>query len=175
VVSAALADALREAQAKAGALGYGLLVWDGYRPQRAVNRFLDWAAQPEDGGTKANFYPRLERSEMISRGYIAAKSGHSRGSAVDLTLYRFDTGVLLPMGTCFDFMDERSHHTSNAVSAMEAENRRLLCTIMVGSGFEAFVYEWWHYVLKDEPHPTTYFDFPIAKAALSGFDSQWEE
>lgn len=174
VVSAVLADALRQAKKKADALGYGLLVWDGYRPQRAVNDFLHWAAQPEDGQTKANFYPRLERSEMVSKGYIATKSGHSRGSAVDLTLYRLDTVALVPMGTHFDFMDERSHHTSTAVSDMEAENRRILCSIMEGSGFAAFVSEWWHYVLKDKPHPTTYFDFPISKAALSGFDSQWE-
>jgi D-alanyl-D-alanine dipeptidase len=104
---------------------------------------------------------------MISKGYVASKSGHSRGSAVDLTLYRFDTGALVPMGSNFDFMDERSHHTSKAVSSHAAENRQTLCSIMEGSGFESFVYEWWHYVLKDEPYPTTYFDFPITNEPLS--------
>ena len=166
VLSYALADALREAKEKASAVGYGLLILDGYRPQRAVICFLQLSAQPEDGRTKANYYPNIDRSEMIAKGYVASKSGHSRGSAVDLTLYLLDTHALVPMGTNFDFMDARSHHTSKAVSSDEAENRRILCSIMEGSGFEPFEYEWWHYVLKDEPYPNTYFDFPISNETL---------
>jgi D-alanyl-D-alanine dipeptidase len=157
----ALAEALLKAKKRAAILGCGLLLWDGYRPQRAVNCFLHWSAQPEDGGTKAKYYPNIDRGQMISKGYVAPKSSHSRGSAIDLTLYQLDTGALIPMGSDFDFMDERSHHTSKAVLDHEAQNRRLLCSIMEYSGFEPYVYEWWHYALKNEPYPNTYFDFPI--------------
>jgi D-alanyl-D-alanine dipeptidase len=142
-------------------LGFGLLLWDGYRPQRAVNRFLEWSAQPEDGRTKQRFYPNIERAEMISDGYVAPKSGHSRGSAVDLTLYRLDTGELAAMGGGHDLMDERSHHGAPGVSELEAQNRRTLCSVMEHSGFERYECEWWHYALRDEPFPETYFDFPI--------------
>jgi len=171
VVSYALADALRKAKERASALGYGLLIWDGYRPQRAVNCFLHWAAQPEDGRTKENYYPNIDRSEMISKGYVASKSGHSRGCSVDLTLYRLGTNGLVPMGSSFDFMDERSHHTSEVIPSDEAENRQLLRSIMEYSGFEPFVYEWWHYALKNEPYPNSYFDFPISNETISRLDS----
>jgi D-alanyl-D-alanine dipeptidase len=162
VGSAALAVALLEAQARAEALGFGLLLWDGYRPQRAVDRFLEWSEQPEDGSTKPRFYPNLERAEMFTCGYVAPKSGHSRGSAVDLTLYRLDTAVLAPMGGGHDLMDVRSHHGAPGVSATEARHRLLLCSLMEASGFQRYEREWWHYVLRDEPHPDTYFDFPVA-------------
>ena len=161
VGSDALADALREARTRAAALGFGLLLWDAYRPQRAVNRFLEWSAQPEDGSTKERFYPNIERAEMFTNGYVAPKSGHSRGSAVDLTLYRLETGDLAAMGGGHDLMDERSHHGASGVSDIEAQNRRRLCSIMEQSGFARYESEWWHYSLRDEPYPDTYFDFPI--------------
>jgi zinc D-Ala-D-Ala dipeptidase len=159
--SHALAEALLEATTRASAAGFGLLLWDGYRPQRAVNRFLEWSAQPEDGRTKQTFYPNIDRAEMFTNGYVAPKSGHSRGSAVDLTLYRLDTGELAAMGGRHDFMDERSHHGVRGVSGIAAQNRRTLCSIMEHSGFEPYDCEWWHYALRDEPYPDTYFDFPI--------------
>jgi D-alanyl-D-alanine dipeptidase len=161
VCSQALADALMEATAVAAAVGFGLLVWDAYRPQRAVNRFLAWSTEPEDGRTKETFYPNLERGEMFTAGYVAARSGHSRGSAVDLTLYRLDTGDLAPMGGRHDLMDERSHHGAAGVSGIEAQNRLCLCAIMEQSGFQWYEREWWHYSLRVEPYPDTYFDFPI--------------
>jgi zinc D-Ala-D-Ala dipeptidase len=161
VGSLALAVALLEAKARAAACGFGLLLWDAYRPQRAVDRFLEWSGQPEDGRTKARFYPNIDRVEMFTNGYVAPKSGHSRGSAVDLTLYRLDTGDLVAMGGGHDLMDERSHHGARGVSNIEARNRRTLCSIMEQSGFERYDYEWWHYALRDEPFPDTYFDFPI--------------
>lgn len=164
----ALASALLMARERAASLGYGLLLWDGYRPQRAVDCFLRWAEQSEDGQAKARFYPNIKRSEMVTQGYVASKSGHSRGSAVDLTLYQLDTSALVPMGSSFDFMDERSHHSSKEISSSEAQNRRLLCSIMEDSGFEPFAYEWWHYALKSEPYPNCYFDFPIDGRPCSG-------
>jgi len=161
VGSRALADALMAAKTKAAALGFGLLLWDAYRPQRAVNRFLDWSGQPEDGRTKARFYPNIDRTSMFTNGYVAPRSGHSRGSAVDLTLYRLNTGELARMGGGHDFMDERSHHGARGVSGIEARNRRSLCSIMEHSRFQRYDYEWWHYALREEPYPDTYFDFPI--------------
>ena len=161
VSSHAMAQALLEATKHAAAAGFGLLLWDGYRPQRAVNRFLEWSAQPEDGRAKQAFYPNIDRAEMFTNGYVAPRSGHSRGSAVDLTLYRLDTGELAPMGGRHDLMDERSHHGALSVSEVAAENRRALCSIMEHSGFERYDCEWWHYALRDEPYPDTYFDFPI--------------
>ena len=157
-----LAEALQKARERAAALGYGLLLWDAYRPQRAVDCFLRWSEQPEDGRTKEKHYPNIAREEMISLGYVASQSSHSRGSAVDLTIYQLDTGDMVAMGSDFDFMDERAHHASTDVTAAEAKHRKLLRSIMEHSGFEAYENEWWHYLLKDEPYPDCYFDFPIA-------------
>ncbi|MDR1042736.1 MAG: D-Ala-D-Ala dipeptidase VanX [Clostridiales Family XIII bacterium] len=156
-----MAAALLKAKELAAARGYGLLLWDGYRPQRAVNCFLEWSAQPETGLTKERYYPNIDRNSMVARGYVASKSSHSRGSAIDLTLYRSDTGAIVPMGGRFDFMDERSHHGARGISGNEAQNRRLLRSIMENSGFEPYDCEWWHYVLKNEPYPNSYFDFPV--------------
>ncbi|MER5268658.1 D-Ala-D-Ala dipeptidase VanX [Actinosynnema sp. NPDC002837] len=157
----ALCAALERAQEKAATLGFGLLVWDGYRPQRAVDCFLRWSRQPEDGRTKPRHYPRLDRAEMVEKGYVAARSGHSRGGTVDLTLYDSATGELAPMGGDHDFMDPVSHHGAPGITQVEATNRRHLRSIMEDCGFRAYDYEWWHYTLVDEPYPDSYFDFPI--------------
>jgi zinc D-Ala-D-Ala dipeptidase len=158
----ALCAALERVREEAASLGFGLLLWDGYRPQRAVDCFLRWAQQPEDGRTKPRHYPNLHRAEMFERGYVAAKSGHSRGSTVDLTLYHLATGELAPMGGDFDLMDAISHHEARQITGIEARYRRVLHTIMEDCGFTAYECEWWHYTLKSEPYPDTYFDFPIA-------------
>ncbi|MDR2889810.1 MAG: D-Ala-D-Ala dipeptidase VanX [Lachnospiraceae bacterium] len=158
-----LATALLRVRTLAAAQGYGLLLWDAYRPQRAVNCFLKWSEQGEDGSTKARFYPNIERAAMITQGYVAPQSSHSRGSAIDLTLYRLDTGEQVAMGGGFDLMDERSHHEAKGLSLSERQNRRCLCTIMEACGFDAYRYEWWHYVLRNEPYPDRYFDFPVGE------------
>lgn len=157
----AVALALLEAQSRAAALGYGLLLWDGYRPKRAVDSFLRWAKQPEDNFTKERFYPNIGRAEMVAKGYVASQSSHSRGSTIDLTLYHLHTGALVSMGGSFDLMDERSHHEAKGINSIEAQNRRRLRSIMENSGFEAYSFEWWHYVLRNEPYPNSYFDFPV--------------
>lgn len=160
----ALCAALERAQEKAGSLGFGLLLWDGYRPQRAVDCFLRWSRRPEDGRTKPRHYPEIDRGEMVERGYVAAKSGHSRGSTVDLTLYHLDTGELAPMGGDHDLMDAISHHGAPGITESEARNRRHLRSVMETCGFDPYDSEWWHYTLQDEPYPDTYFDFPITSA-----------
>ena len=156
-----LCDALDRAREAAASLGFGLLIWDGYRPQRAVDCFLRWSRQPEDGRTKLRHYPNIDRPEMFERGYVAARSGHSRGGTVDLTLYHLATGELAPMGGDHDLMDPLSHHGATGIMRVEARNRQYLCSVMEGSGFRSYDREWWHYTLRAEPYPDTYFDFPI--------------
>lgn len=154
--------ALQKAKRLAEKQGYGLLLWDAYRPQCAVDCFLKWASLPEDNFTKKKFYPNIKRDEMVAKGYVASQSSHSRGSAVDLTIFYLDTGRLVPMGGNFDLMDVRSHHEASGLSEAELQNRECLRHIMESSGFKAYSFEWWHYVLEDEPYPDTYFNFRIA-------------
>jgi D-alanyl-D-alanine dipeptidase len=161
VGTTALCAALEEVRGKAGSLGFGLLLWDGYRPQRAVECFLRWSRQPEDGRTRLRHYPSIDKAGMFEKGYVATKSGHSRGSTVDLTLYDLATGELAPMGGDHDLMDEISHHGAKNITHVEAANRRHLRSLMEACGFVAYDLEWWHYTLADEPYPATYFDFPI--------------
>jgi D-alanyl-D-alanine dipeptidase len=157
----ALCTALECAQAEAASLGFGLLLWDGYRPQRAVDSFLRWSRQPEDGRTKPRHYPNIERAQMFERGYVTTRSGHTRGSSVDLTLYHLADGDLALMGGDHDLMDSVSHHGAAGVAEAVVRNRRQLRSIMESCGFQSYAREWWHYTLRDEPHPDTYFDFPI--------------
>jgi D-alanyl-D-alanine dipeptidase len=157
-----LCAALDRARARAASIGLGLLLWDGYRPQRAVDSFLRWSKRPEDGRTKLRHYPNIDRPEMFEKGYVVTRSGHSRGGSVDLTLYDLATGERTPMGGDHDLMDAISHHGADGITPLEATNRRCLRSLMEASGFHSYECEWWHYTLADEPYPHTYFDFPIA-------------
>lgn len=153
------AVALSRAQMAAVERGLSLRVYDGYRPQRAVDHFVEWAADPDDTLAKNAYYPDVPKDELFARGYIAERSGHSRGSTVDLTLTR--DGEPLPMGTAYDFFGELSHTEHPAISGEERANRLLLRDIMEDAGFRNYVNEWWHYTLVDEPYPDRYFDVPI--------------
>jgi zinc D-Ala-D-Ala dipeptidase len=157
----ALCAALERAQKRAAASGYGLLLWDGYRPQRAVDCFLRWSNQPEDGRTKRQHYPNIDRARIFEEGYVAAKSAHTRGGTVDLTLYDLGTGELAPMGGDHDLMDPVSHHRAREITPLEAENRQHLRSMMADCGFDSYDREWWHYTLTHEPYPNSYFDFPV--------------
>lgn len=157
-----LCDALERARDAAASRGFGLLLWDGYRPQRAVDCFVRWARQPEDGRTKPRHYPNIGRAEMFQRGYVSTRSGHTRGSSVDLTLYHLAGDDLAEMGGGHDLMDAVSHHGATGIPLDAARNRSALRTVMEGSGFRAYACEWWHYTLREEPFPDTYFDEPIA-------------
>lgn len=158
----ALCAALERARDKARSVGFGLLLWDGYRPQRAVDCFIRWSRQPEDGLTKRRHYPNIARAEMFEQGYVAAKSGHTRGGTVDLTLYELASGELARMGGHHDLMDPVSHHGASGLTATETRNRQTLRSIMEDCGFSSYECEWWHYTLRHEPYPNTYFDFDVA-------------
>jgi D-alanyl-D-alanine dipeptidase len=157
------ARALAAVQADLQAVGLGLQVFDCYRPQRAVDRFVRWAAEPGEE-TKAAHYPNVPKSELVARGYIAARSAHSRAAAVDATLVRFDSwGGAAPvdMGTDFDVFDPRSHADAADVPAEARESRRLLREAMQRRGFRGIAEEWWHFTFQPEPYPDRSFDVPI--------------
>ena len=120
VGTTALCAALAGREEEAESLGFGLLLWDGYRPQRAVDCFVRWSRQPEDGRTKPRHYPNIDRAEMFEKGYVAARSGHSRGSTVDLTLYHLATGELAPMGGDHDLMDSDLPPRGDGITPAEA-------------------------------------------------------
>ncbi len=144
--------------------GLALEVFDAYRPQRAVLHFVRWARDLEDLSTKPDYYPDVPKAELFSRGYIALQSGHSRGSTVDVTLVRRDAGGVwreLDMGTRFDFFGEESASRSDRVTPEQQANRRRLREVMERHGWIAYEAEWWHFTLRDEPYPETYFDFPV--------------
>lgn len=154
------ADALARACHVVRQMGYGLLIYDAYRPQKAVDDFVRWSREAETGETKDEFYPELDKTELFPLGYIAERSGHSRGSTIDLTLTD-GGGVPVDMGTCFDFMGERSHHGAAGLTAAQRRNRAVLLDAMTRAGFTPYQNEWWHYRLADEPYPERYFDFDI--------------
>lgn len=139
--------------------GYRVVVYDAYRPQRAVDHFVRWAGMPDER-MRAAFYPDLEKGVLFERGYIARRSGHSRGSTIDLTICRMD-GESVDMGGPFDFFGPVSAHGARGITDQQAQNRAYLCGVMEASGFCRYDEEWWHYTLAGEPYPETYFDFPI--------------
>ncbi len=155
------ATALKAASNDCVRRGYRLKIYDAYRPQRAVAHFVRWAADVGDTRMKPYFYADLDKSMLFERGYIAEKSGHSRGSTVDLTLFDMKTGKEVDMGGTFDWFGEESHPGYRGISAAQFKNRMLLREIMVAHGFKPLEEEWWHFTLANEPYPDTYFDFPV--------------
>lgn len=155
------AEALAGVQAELAASGLGLKVFDCYRPQRAVADFARWAADLSDQSTKAEFYPNVDKTRLFELGYIAERSGHSRGSTLDLTLVNLATGAEIDMGSPFDLFDTRSWPSDETVSATARANRAMLADVMRRHGFRPLREEWWHFTLEGEPHPDTYFDFVV--------------
>ena len=160
VLTLPAALALKKAAADFAKKGLRLLIYDAYRPQRAVDDFVRWEQNENDTVGKAEFYPAMEKRELFPRGYIARRSGHSRGSTVDLTLTDAN-GTPLDMGGEFDWFSPISAHDYPNLTSIQKENRALLKRGMEEAGFEPYSEEWWHYRLKDEPYPQTYFDFEI--------------
>lgn len=141
--------------------GLLLKLFDGYRPQQAVNNFVRWAADIDDNKMKSQYYPDVDKKDLFRLNFIAEKSSHSRGSTVDLTLVDALTGEELDTASGFDFFGEISHHDSPLIAPQQLQNRNLLRDTMVRHGFEPYPEEWWHYTFAAEPHPDTYFDFPV--------------
>jgi D-alanyl-D-alanine dipeptidase len=186
------AQALHKAQTKLLRQGYSLKVYDCYRPQRAVNHFVRWARNLGDQAMKAEFYPDVDKTRLFEDGYIAEKSGHSRGSTMDLTLVKLPAKPTRPyipgeplvacyapgserfpdnsvdMGTGFDCFDTLSHTLDPRVQGQQRANRLLLKSTLEGLGFVNLAEEWWHYTYKPEPYPDTYFDFPVTRKSLAG-------
>jgi len=161
LLSKQAADALSAVQERLKNDGLGLKVFDAYRPQTAVNHFVRWAADPTDRRTKQKYYPDLPKDRLFELGYIAKRSGHTRGSTLDLTLIDLSTGEELDMGSGWDFFGEISHHDSPLVDRQATANRERLRDAMVAEGFRPYANEWWHYTLDNEPFPDRYFDFPV--------------
>ena len=158
------AAALMRVQRELAPQGLGLKVFDCYRPTRAVAHFVRWARDLKDVTRKADFYPDVDKRELFRLGYISNRSGHSRGSTVDLTLVQGGQGaapVELDMGTRFDFFGPQSWPSSRAVGAHAQANRKILATAMRRGGFYPYDREWWHFTLRGEPYPGTYFNFPV--------------
>ena len=184
------AEALKRVQAEVRPRGYTLKVYDCYRPQRAVDAFVRWARDLDDTLMKREFYPRVPKSRLFKDGYIASKSGHSRGSTVDLTLVktpprrqeRYRRGDRLrdcagprsrrfrdntiDMGTGYDCFDVKSHPFSDAFRGKVRRNRLALRRPMIRAGFKGLETEWWHFTLKVEPYPETFFDFPVERESV---------
>lgn len=140
-----------------------LKIFDGYRPQKAVNHFVRWVQVLKDTLMKAQYYPKVKKNNLLKNGYIAERSGHSRGSTIDLTIINIKTGKALDMGSAYDFFGIQSHPSYKNISKKQKNNRMLLRNIMLNHGFKPYKNEWWHFTLKKEPFPNTYFTFPISK------------
>ena len=153
--------ALHKVQQKLLKNGMSLKIFDAYRPQQAVNHFVRWAKVLSDTLMKKKYYPNVPKSELFKRGYIASKSGHTRGSTVDLTIVNLKTGKALDMGSIYDFFGIVSHPFYKDISKKSKHNRMLLRNIMLTHNFKPYENEWWHFTLKNEPFPKKYFNFPV--------------
>ncbi|MFF9860808.1 M15 family metallopeptidase [Streptomyces tendae] len=186
------AEALHRAQTRLLRQGYSLKVYDCYRPQRAVDHFVRWAEDLDDQDMKAEFYPDVDKTRLFADGYIAEKSGHSRGSTVDLTLVRLPARPTRPyhpgqplvpcfapqderfpdnsvdMGTGYDCFDTRSHALDPRIQGVQRANRLLLKDTLEDAGLVNLPEEWWHFTYKPESYPDTYFDFPVSVKSLAG-------
>ncbi|WP_330341257.1 M15 family metallopeptidase [Streptomyces sp. NBC_00557] len=186
------AEALHKAQRLLLRKGYTLKVYDCYRPQRAVNHFVRWAQDLDDQAMKAEFYPNVDKTRLFADGYIAEKSGHSRGSTMDLTIVKLPARPTRPyhpgqplvpcyapkderfpdnsvdMGTGFDCFDTLAHTLDPRIQGVQRANRLLLKNTMESLGFVNLAEEWWHYTYQPEPYPDTYFDFPVSRKSLTG-------
>jgi D-alanyl-D-alanine dipeptidase len=161
LLSVPAANALAAIERDLAANGLGLKVFDCYRPQRAVAHFVRWAQRIDDLKHKREFYPDVDKRDLFKDGYISDRSGHSRGSTLDLTLVRRADGRELDMGSPFDFFSPKSWPSDRSVSGEAQKNRARLAGAMTRGGFRPYDKEWWHFTLVEEPFPDTYFDFPV--------------
>ncbi len=181
------AEALKQVQQDLKNDGYSLVVYDAYRPQEAVNHFMSWSQDINDQGKKSHYYPRVNKADVFELGYVAKRSGHSRGSTVDLTIIPINKSLheiketertlldgfsikflddgTVDMGSSFDLFDVASHYENDLIAEQYKKMRTYLKTVMEKHGFKNYSEEWWHFTLKDEPFPasenSSYFNFPV--------------
>ena len=160
------ARALKSVSNEMNVKGYRLKIFDAYRPETAVRHFILWGIEDEDVRMKPYFYPDVEKQALFSEGYIARRSSHSRGSTVDLTLLDMKSGKEVDMGGPFDLFSAISHPDYLGVTQEQYENRMFLREAMLRNGFSPIDCEWWHFTLRDEPYPDTYFSFPVSRDSL---------
>lgn len=169
------ADSLKKVSDELMAQGYRLKIFDAYRPQKAVDYFMEWAQNMGDTLMKPYFYPELDKSILVPQEYIAEKSGHTRGSTVDLTLFDMAKEKEVDMGCTYDYFGLASHPdvqpgqpvgAYQPINQEQYDNRMILQKAMLAHGFKAYDCEWWHFTLANEPFPDTYFTFPIALSSL---------
>lgn len=161
IFSAEATKALKKVQEELRNQNLCLKVYDAYRPQRAVNDFVAWSKDLGDTLQKQEFYPEVEKQFLFREGYIASKSGHSRGSTIDLTVMDGNTGEVLDMGGFFDFFGEQSWLDYTDLTEAQLQNRQLLQDVMLKHNFRNYPKEWWHFTLRWEPFQETYFDFVV--------------
>ena len=167
------ADSLRAVSEDLKARGYRLKIYDAYRPQMGVDHFVRWGQDLDDTLMKPYFYPNESKDSLFIKDYIATRSGHSRGSTLDLTLFDMRTEKEVDMGGTFDWFGKESHpdcggnpetgtyRPNDTITAQQFANRMLLRTVMLDHGFKPYDCEWWHFTLRNEPYPDTYFEFPV--------------
>lgn len=161
IITTQAATALRKVQTELLKKELSLKIFDAYRPQKAVNHFVKWARVINDTLMKQEYYPSVNKRHLFKKGYISSRSGHSRGSTVDLTIIDLKTNKELDMGSPFDFFGISSHISYAQLTKEQKENRQLLQSIMRKNGFRPYTNEWWHFTLRYEPFPKTYFKFPV--------------
>jgi len=161
IITKETADKLMLVQEELQSQNLCLKVYDGFRPQRAVNHFIRWARDLNDTINKSQFYPDVAKENLFKEEYIASRSGHSRGSTLDLTIINVITGEPLDMGSPYDFFGQQSWVDYQSISETQKMNRQLLQTVMLKHGFRNYPKEWWHFTLRGEPFPETYFDFVV--------------
>ncbi len=161
ILTRPVAEILSRIQKELAPQSLGLKVFDCYRPQMAVDDFYQWSQDVSSQETKAQYYPRINKFDLFKLGFFIQKSGHSRGSTVDLTLVNLEHNTELDMGTPFDFMDELSYPSNMTISNEQHKNRMILRNIMLKYHFIPLATEWWHFTFENEPYKDTYFNFPI--------------
>ncbi len=157
-------SALKNVQQELNTKGYGLKIFDAYRPQKAVDQFVRWARKLDDTLMKQQYYPEVKKRHLFKEGYISSRSGHSRGSTVDLTLVYLEgkhKGKEVDMGSPYDFFGKISWPASDLINEKEKKHRTLLRDAMLRHGFRPLYTEWWHFTLRNEPYPNTYFEFEV--------------
>lgn len=170
------ADSLKKVSDDLIKQGYRLKIFDGYRPQKAVDYFMAWAKDVNDTIMKQYFYPELDKAVLVPQDYIAEKSGHTRGSTIDLTIFDMQLEKEVDMGCTYDYFGVASHPdvlpgqeigAYKPINQQQYDNRMILQRTMMAHGFKPYDCEWWHFTLANEPFPDTYFTFPIARSSLN--------